>query len=379
MKPVNRHKARQILETKNTSCRLEENTLFISGQLRVNAAGDFTRAVLKEFRAYGFPEITINLKELDDIDSAGVTALFYVKRKLSAKISGIRIEGGSANINRKIELFSSEIPIEKKPEEAFEITEAVGTETYKFITSYLYGFLLLTADTLYWAAADLFRTKTTREGEFVNQSVNIGVNAALIIIIMSYAIGFVMAVQSAQYLRDFGANIYIVDLVVIGIMSQMGPLITGVLVAGRSGSSIAAEVATMRVTAELDALKTMGLEPVRYVVVPKLYASLFTIPLLIILSNVSGIAGGASAAFYSLDITPEIFINRMAGVMQNKDLLTAFVKSQVYAVIIVLTGAFYGFRVEKGAEGVGKVTTQAVVVSISLVILADSLMAVLFY
>jgi phospholipid/cholesterol/gamma-HCH transport system permease protein len=379
MKPVNRNKTRQILETKNITCRLEDNTLFISGQLRVNAAGDFARAVLKEFRASGFPGIAINLEELDDIDSAGVTALFYVKRKLSGKIPGIRIEGGNANINRKIELFSSEIPIEKKPEEEIKITEAVGRGTYTFFTSYLYSFLLLTADTLYWAAADLFRAKTTREGEFVNQSVNIGVNAALIIIIMSFAIGFVMAVQSAQYLRDFGANIYIVDLVVIGIMSQMGPLITGVLVAGRSGSSIAAEVATMRVTAELDALKTMGLDPVRYVVVPKFYASLFTIPLLIILSNVSGIAGGASAAYYSLDITPEIFINRMAGVMQNKDLLTAFVKSQVYAGIIVLTGSFYGFRVERGAEGVGKVTTQAVVVSISLVILADSLMAVLFY
>jgi phospholipid/cholesterol/gamma-HCH transport system permease protein len=379
MKPVNRNTARQILETKNTSCRLEDNYLFISGQLRVSAAGDFTRAVLKEFRASGSPRLTINLEELDDIDSAGVTAILYVKRKLSAKIPDIRIEGGSTNINNKIELFSSDIPIEKEPEEELEISEAVGKGTYTFITSYLYGFLLLTADTLYWAVADLFRTKTTREGEFVNQSVNIGANAALIIIIMSFAIGFVMAVQSAQYLREFGADIYIVDLVVIGIMSQMGPLITGVLVAGRSGSSIAAEVATMRVTAEMDALKTMGLDPVRYVVVPKLYASLFTIPLLIILSNVSGIAGGASAAYYSLDITPEIFVNRMPGVMQNKDLLTAFVKSQVYAAIIVLTGSFYGFRVEKGAEGVGKVTTQAVVVSLSLVILADSLMAVLFY
>jgi phospholipid/cholesterol/gamma-HCH transport system permease protein len=379
MKQANQNKARQILATKNLSCLHDKSILYVSGRLTVDITGDFTRAVLREFRVPGLPEIIIDLKGLDNIDSAGVTALLYIKRKLSVKIPEIRIEGGSENISKKIALFSSDIPIEDKPEEEFEITEAVGRGTYTFITSYLYGFILLAADTLYWAVADLFRTKTTREGEFINQSVHIGANATLIIVIMSFAIGFVMAVQSAQYLREFGADIYIVDLVVIGIMSQMGPLITGVLVAGRSGSSIAAEVATMKVTSELDALKTMGLDPVRYVIVPKLYASLFTIPLLIILSNVSGIAGGASAAYYSLDIPPEIFINRMERVMQNKDLLTAFLKSQVYAMIIVLTGSFYGFRVEKGAEGVGKVTTQAVVVSLSLVILADSLMAVLFY
>ncbi len=379
MKPVNRNRERNILETQNTSCRFENNILFITGQLKVNDAGDLVKAVLKELRLLNLTEFTINLEGLDDIDSAGVTSLFYIKRKLSAKIPDISIEGGNEAVKKKIELFSSDTSIEDKADSDFEITEAVGRGTYTFFTSYLYGFLLLAADTLYWAVADLFRTKTTREGEFVNQSVNIGVNAALIIIVMSFAIGFVMAVQSAQYLREFGADIYIVDLIVIGIMSQMGPLIAGVLIAGRSGSSIAAEVATMRVTAELDALKTMGLNPVRYVVVPKLYASLFTIPLLIILSNVSGIAGGATAAYSSLNVTPEIFINRMESVMQNKDLLTAFVKSQVYAAIIVLTGSFYGFRVEKGAEGVGKVTTQAVVVSISLVILADSLMAVIFY
>lgn len=373
------NKATKVFETGNTRCRLNGNTLFISGRLKVGDAGDFARTSVKALRAVKLRELTINLKELDDIDSAGVTALFYLQRKMAGKIQRLEFEGANDQVRSKIELFGSDTHIEEKQDREFEITEAVGRGTYSFVTSYLYGFLVLAADILYWAVADLFRRKTTREGDFVRQSVHIGVNAALIIIIMSFAIGFVMAVQSAQYLREFGADIFIVDLIVIAIMSQMGPLITGVLVAGRSGSSIAAEVATMKVTAELDALKTMGLDPVRYVVVPKLYASLFTIPLLIILSNVAGITGGASAAYFSLDISPEIFVSRMDIVMQNKDLITGFIKSQVYAVIIVLTGSFYGFRVEKGAEGVGRVTTQSVVVSISLVILADSIMAVIFY
>jgi phospholipid/cholesterol/gamma-HCH transport system permease protein len=373
------NKTIKVLETGPTRCRLNDNTLFISGSLKVEAAGDFTRAALRALRTLKLRELTVNLEELDDIDSAGVTALLYLKRRMADRIPRLEFEGANDNVRNKIELFGSDTHIEEHPAREFEITEAVGGSTYSFVTSYLYGFLILAADVLYWAVADLFKTKTTREGDFVRQSVHIGVNAAFIIIIMSFAIGFVMAVQSSQYLREFGADIFIVDLIVIAIMSQMGPLIAGVLVAGRSGSSIAAEIGTMRVTAEIDALKTMGLDPVRYVVVPKLYASLFTIPLLIILSNVAGITGGASAAYFSLNISPEIFISRMDAVMQNKDLITAFIKSQVYAVIIVLTGSFYGFRVEKGAEGVGRVTTQSVVVSISLVILADSIMAVIFY
>ncbi len=159
----------------------------------------------------------------------------------------------------------------------------------------------------------------------------------------------------------------------------MGPLITAILVAGRSGSAIAAEIATMKVTAELDALKTMGLNPNRFVVVPKLYACMLTMPFLIVFANVAGIFGGGVAANIYLDITPEIFINRMMDIARNKELWIALVKSQVYAALIVLTGSFYGFRVERGAEGVGKVTTMAVVASITLVILADSIIGVIFY
>jgi phospholipid/cholesterol/gamma-HCH transport system permease protein len=163
------------------------------------------------------------------------------------------------------------------------------------------------------------------------------------------------------------------------MMSQMGPLITAILVAGRSGSAIAAEIATMKVTSELDALQTMGLNPIRFVVVPKLYASLVTVPFLILLSSIAGIVGGAVAAYLYLGITPEVFVNRMVDSVSNKQLITSFVKSQVYASLIVLTGSFYGFRVLRGAEGVGKATTAAVVVAISLVIVADSLLGLMFF
>ncbi|TVQ16517.1 MAG: MlaE family lipid ABC transporter permease subunit [Bacteroidetes bacterium] len=367
-----------ILEN-GTKYRFDNQTLFITGNLLLPLVPGFTRKVLKEIKTQKTKDFVFNLDGLEDIDSAGVTALFYVKRKLGATGFRLRMEGGSETILKKIELFKPEKFDEPPPKIKTGLFESVGNGVYDFFTSYLYGFLLLAANVFYFALADLFRKKVRRKGEFANQAVLIGVNSVLIVVFMSFVIGLVLALQSAQQLRNFGANIFIVDLVVIGMMSQMGPLITAILVAGRSGSSIAAEIATMKVTSELDALKTMGLEPIRFVVVPKLYASLLTIPFLIVLANVAGITGGGVAAYFYLDITPEIFINRMGGVMKNKDLITAFVKSQVYACLIVLTGSFYGFRVVRGAEGVGKATTSAVVVAISLVIIADSILGLLFY
>ncbi len=375
-----RYKTRsgEILSNNNITCRLEEDTLFIAGNLLVAEPGILCKTIARQLPRLKNQVTRINLDGLSDIDSAGVIAVFHIKRVLKTN-SDIIIETEKTAIRKKIELFSPE-GIEKSappPEKSF--AENAGERTHHLVAGYLYGFLILAADIFYWAASDLFRKRTYREGEFVRQSVKIGVNAAMIVVFMSFAIGLVLAVHSGAQLSTFGANIFIVDLTVIAIMSQMGPLITAVLVAGRSGSSIAAEIATMKVTSELDALRTMGLNPVRFVVVPKLYACLFTMPFLIILANVAGIAGGATAAHHTLDITPEIFINRMGQIMQNKDLLTGFVKSQVYAALIVLTGSFYGFSVDRGAEGVGRMTTLAVVVSISLVILADSAMGLLFY
>ncbi len=368
-----------IILKNGTKYRLDNQTLFLSGELMLPVVPEFIRKVLKRIKLQKSGDFVVNLDQLDNIDSAGVTSLFYVKRKLGDAGFRLRMEGGNETIVKKLELFKPEKFDELPPEAKIGFFELVGTGVYDFFTSYFYGFIQLAANIFYFAVADLFRKKVRRKGEFANQAVLIGVNAVLIVVFMSFVIGLVLALQSAQQLRNFGANIFIVDLVVIGMMSQMAPLITAILIAGRSGSSIAAEIATMKVTSELDALKTMGLEPIRFVVVPKLYASLLTMPFLIVLANVSGIAGGGVAAYFYLDITPEIFINRMGDVMRNKDLITAFVKSQVYASLIVLTGSFYGFRVVRGAEGVGISTTSAVVVGISLVIVADSILGLLFY
>jgi phospholipid/cholesterol/gamma-HCH transport system permease protein len=359
--------------------RISGNTAYLQNTLKLSQTEVFIRKFVRDVRGLKISELIIELNELSDIDSSGVMALVSVEKKLSRLGVHVIIKGGNDSITRKMNLFHPGNIREEERSSAPGFLETLGGSVLVFFRDYLWGFIVLAADIGYWAVADLPKSKTRREGEFLNQSIHIGVNATLIIVMMSFIIGLVMSMHSSVQLRSFGANIYMVDLIVIAMMSQMGPLITAILVAGRSGSAIAAEIATMKVTSELDALTTMGLNPVRFVVVPRLYASMATLPFLIVLSMFAGIVGGAVAAYVYLGITPEIFINRMGSVMNMKYLFYAFIKSQAYAGIIVLTGSFYGFRVIRGAEGVGKATTSAVVVAISLVIVADSILGLIFF
>ncbi len=369
----------QVINNNGIEYRMVRNTLYLYKSLTFEEAGGFASNVLKATKPLKLKTLIVDISDLENIDSAGVMSFFYVKKKLAQREIHMELVGGSEAVKDKIRLFYPEAQVIAEPPSRIGFLENVGHQVQQFFSSYLFGFLLLASNIFYWGMFDLFRPKARRKGEFVNQAVLIGVNASLIVVFLSFVIGYVIALQSSPQLRSFGANIFVVDLVVFSIMGQMGPLITAILVAGRSASAIAAEIATMKVTAELDALKTMGLNPNRFVVVPKLYACMLTMPFLIVLANVAGITGGGLAAWQYLDITPEVFTNRMANIMLSKDLYTALVKSQVYAGIIVLTGSFYGFRVDRGAEGVGKVTTVAVVVAITLVILADSILGVIFY
>jgi len=361
-------------------CRREGDIIYLQGHLTLKESELLLDTFASMLVTTQLKELSISLDELQDIDSSGVMTLSYLEKGLRRSGVNALIFGGNETVKHKIALFSPPTT-SGNPNllERIGFFEKIGLKVSNFFRGYLLEFILLAADLFYWSILDLFRTNARRKGEVVNQAVLIGVNAALIVIFMSFVIGLVMSLHASYQLRTFGANIFIVDLIVIAMMSQMGPLIAAILVAGRSGSAIAAEIATMKVTSELDALKTMGLNPIRFVVAPKLYAALFTMPFLVILANVAGILGGGVAANVYLDISPEMFINRMEAIVHHKDLITGLVKSQVYASLIVITGSFYGFRVVRGAEGVGKATTASVVVAISLVIIADSIMGLLLY
>jgi phospholipid/cholesterol/gamma-HCH transport system permease protein len=366
-------------ETTSVSCFIEDNRLEIRGNLSLERINKFLIDADLLLKSYEGSILHINLDNLDYIDSAGVSAIYYLLDKYTGSELSFEIEGGNESIRRKIELFrrGESRPDSQAPREGF--FELIGKQVIFLYREYLIEFFQVAADITYWSAGDLFRKPMRRKGEIINQSALIGVNAVFIVGVMAFIIGFVLALQSAAQLRSFGANIYIVDLTVIAMMSEMGPLITAIMVAGRSGSAIAAEIATMKVTSELDALKTMGINPIRFVVVPKMYGSMITMPFLTIMADILGIAGGLVIAVTYLNISPVVFLNRMQESLNLKDIVFGAIKSIVFAYLIVITGSYFGFRAQQGAGGVGKVTTMAVVVSLSLVIIADSIMGLIFY
>ena len=363
----------------NITYKLEGDQLVIGGTLTLATIRELMDYFDKALNTYSGKILTIRLDSLQDADSAGITALHYLREKLMDRDIEVRLEGESEPIRQKLELFSSSRSPQTGTRSEKGFFEAIGSSVLYVFKEYISSYLELAADITFWSFTGLFRKRSHRKGEVANQAIQMGVNAAFIVGAMSFIIGLVLALQSAAQLRTFGANIYIVDLTVIAMMSEMGPLITAILVAGRSGSSIAAEIATMNVTSETDALRTMGLNPVRFVVVPKVHGGILTMPFLTILADVMGILGGLVIAVSYLDISPLVFLHRMEQSLLMKDIVFGVVKSFVFIYLIVITGSYFGFRAEKGASEVGKVTTNAVVVSISLVILADSIMGLLFY
>jgi phospholipid/cholesterol/gamma-HCH transport system permease protein len=213
----------------------------------------------------------------------------------------------------------------------------------------------------------------------VQQMLAIGASAFPMAGAMSLCTGFILALQSASELRRFGALEFVVDLVAIGFTRELGPLITALSVSGRSASAISAEIGTMVVTEEIDALRVMGLDPVEFTFAPKYLAALITVPCLTILSTLCGIFAGYLFLAFSMDMSLRIYFQAVAQAVLLRDIGFMLVKSLVFATIIVHVGCLEGLRVHGGPEAVGHSTTAAVVKSTFLIIFADLVATAIFY
>ncbi len=213
----------------------------------------------------------------------------------------------------------------------------------------------------------------------LQQMALVGVEAVPIVVGMSFLIGLVLALNGAQQLRQFGAAIFIANLVAISMTREMGPLITAIIVSGRTGSAIAAEIGTMVISEEVDAMRTMALSPVRFLVVPKVLALALMMPLLTVLSNVAGIGGGYVIGVVGLNLGSQAYLSQTVQSLFISDVVTGLVKSGVFAVLIGTIGAYRGFAVRGGPEAVGRATTSAVVTSIIACIFANACFTAFFY
>lgn len=232
-------------------------------------------------------------------------------------------------------------------------------------------YLALTVESLFWIVAGRAHRQPVKLSAAVQQMVEIGLAGLPIIFVLSFAIGVMLAIQGIHTLKQFGAETQVVLGIALSVTREFGPLITGILVAGRSGSALAARIGTMTVNQEVDALRVMGINPVRYLVSPVLVAMMLMLPLVTLFSDFAALFGGAVFCNLELGLSFAAYWDQSTAFITTDDVLQGLSKSVVFGIIIALVGVTNGFMVSGGAEGVGKSTTRAVVLSISYIVLAD--------
>ncbi len=323
--------------------------------------------------------IELDLTAVQKIDSAGVAMLALFARGLHAEGRSLKLVGTPEPVAETLRLFPfvADASTDEAPERS-GLLERLGEWA---LQTFIVGLqvLQLFADTAWFLVADLFKRKGLRWGVVAYEMSAMGARAVGVVGLISFLVGATMALQSATQLRQFGANIFVVDLIGISMTRELGPLMAAIVVAGRSGSSVAAEIGTMVISEEIDALKTMGLHPTRFLVVPKMLAISLTQPLLTVLADLFGIFGGFLVAVLYLEVGPTTFVERLQTALFAKDLLTGLIKSVMFAQLIVIVGAIAGFRTRGGADAVGRSTTTAVVAGIFAVIVADAVASLAFY
>ncbi|MFH1338937.1 MAG: ABC transporter permease [Candidatus Omnitrophota bacterium] len=206
-----------------------------------------------------------------------------------------------------------------------------------------------------------------------------GLDSLPIISIISLFIGLILALQIAYLMQRFGSEMYIASIVALSVVRELGPVITALVVAGRVGAAIAAEIGTMQVTEQVDALETLAYSPIKYLVVPRFLALMLMLPLLTVYSDIIGIFGGYSICVYKLGITKGMYLSITFDAILYKDLFTGLFKSIFFGMIIALSSCYQGLKVSGGAEGVGRATTNAVVNSFIWIIIADCFFTAVFY
>jgi phospholipid/cholesterol/gamma-HCH transport system permease protein len=214
--------------------------------------------------------------------------------------------------------------------------------------------------------------------EIVAHLENFGVSALPIVSLMSISLGVVLAYQGEEQLRKFGAEIYTINLVSISVVREVGILITAILVAGRTGSAITAQIGIMKINQEIDALNTLGLRPMNVLIIPRVLALILIMPLLAFVSDVGGLIGGGLMVIISLDISPLLYIPRIGEAITIGSFWVGIMKAPLFGAIIGIVSCFEGMRVEGTAESVGICTTRSVVEGIFLVTIADALLSIFF-
>jgi len=240
--------------------------------------------------------------------------------------------------------------------------------------SYIGQISILCAQTLLWMTVPPFKRERILE-----QSKRVGIDSFFIVAVVALFTGMILALQTAYQMAKLSSEIYIANLVSVSLTRELGPVLTALIVAGRSGAAITAEIGTMKVTEQIDALDTLATNPIKYLVVPRFLSLAIMLPVLTVFADLIGIIGGYIICVYKLYIPAALYIQNTFDALVVKDVMTGLFKAVFFGMIIALVGCFEGLRARGGAEGVGKATTISVVTSFILIIATDCFFTALFY
>ncbi len=327
----------------------------------------------------GKKEITIELGEVDRINSQGGAWLIRADRAVRAAGGKLFLKDARGQVSEFIKLIKGDFeapPKYRRPKEF--LLEALGGKVIAIWEEFIdVGRLIV--DSIYWSFIAPVEGRGLRWKGLFDELYEMGWRAIPIVALINFLLGLVIAMLSAVQLRLFGMTILVASLVVIGFARELAVVMTGVVVSARTGGAIAAELATMTVSEEIDALKGMGLNVTRFLIAPKVLAIILAMPILTIVGFISGVAGGFFLGLTSLGFTFDAWWQQTIQAMKAGDLAQGMLKSFFFALIIVVVGCHNGLRVTGGARGVGLSTTRSVVMDIFFIVVADMIFASLFY
>lgn len=322
--------------------------------------------------------LTVDARAVDYCDGAGLALLVELRRRAEAARAEFRLDGLNQRFRDIYDQFSPQdlLPSASR-EDKPSLPEEVGRKAAVLIDDIyaLIAFIGEFAVALVRAAAN---PRSIRWRDAVNVAETAGANALPIIVLIGFLMGLIMAFQSAMPLKQFGAEIFVANLLALSLLRELGPLVTAIILAGRSGSAFAAEIGTMTVNEEINALKTMGLDPVRFLVVSRVLAAMAMTPMLTLFFSLAGLVGGA-LVMLSLGYPLVAFVNQVQLSVTLGDMLGGLVKASVFSLLVCAIGCQRGLRTRGGASSVGQSTTSAVVSGIILIAVADGVFAVVFY
>lgn len=355
------------LDVRNAAIRLDQLKKFVTGQTRAST-------------------VSMDVSKVEYMDTYGALIIQELRKGVEGAGGTLTLNGIGAGVERMIALTkhaataktsvpqTTPLPAGSPPSPGQRV---VRLGRYAIDKSSVFGEVLGFAGATFVTFGQIIKRPTSmRWGDVIGSMHRVGVEALPIVGLISFLLGLIIAFMSAVQLKQFGANIYVASLVGLGMTRELGPIITCIIMSGRSGAAFAAEIGTMKVSREVDSLTTMGFDISKFLVMPKVIAAIAMVPILTLFSDLLACLGGLVVGVTMLDLTTGSYVSQLYKSVGLNDIGIGLLKSMVFALLIALIGCYWGMKVRGGADAVGQSTTRAVVSGIFLVIVCDSIFAV---